>query len=73
VSSLKITSVEIFDCEVNRKDPTMTAFNPVLIPVYTDEGVSGIGESASRTETRARPLGSVSFGIYGKSLSAGMR
>lgn len=41
---MKITSVEIFDCEVNRKDPTMTAFNPVLIRVNTDEGVSGIGE-----------------------------
>ena len=41
---MKITSVEIFDCEVNRKDPTMVHFNPVLIRVNTDEGISGIGE-----------------------------
>lgn len=41
---MKITKIEIFDCEVNRKDPTMAAFNPVLIRVSTDEGISGIGE-----------------------------
>lgn len=41
---MKITSVEIFDCEVNRKDSTMVLFNPVIIRVNTDEGVSGIGE-----------------------------
>lgn len=41
---MKITSVEIFDCEVNRKDPTMAAFNPVFVRLNTDEGVSGIGE-----------------------------
>ncbi|MDR2179223.1 MAG: mandelate racemase/muconate lactonizing enzyme family protein [Synergistaceae bacterium] len=41
---MKINRVEIFDCEVNRKDPTMAAFNPVLIRVGTDEGLSGIGE-----------------------------
>jgi len=41
---MKISSVEIFDCEVNRKDPTMASFNPVLIRINTDEGISGIGE-----------------------------
>lgn len=41
---MKITSVEIFDCEVNRKDPKMASFNPVLIRINTDEGISGIGE-----------------------------
>jgi galactonate dehydratase len=41
---VKITSVEIFDCEVNRKDPTMVHFNPVIIRVNTDEGISGLGE-----------------------------
>lgn len=41
---MKITSVEIFDCEVNRKNPTMASFNPILIQVNTDEGISGVGE-----------------------------
>ena len=41
---MKITSVEVFDCEVNRKDPTMAAFNPVFVRLNTNEGVSGIGE-----------------------------
>jgi len=42
---LKITSIEVFDCKVNKKDPTMAAFNPVLIRVNTDEGISGVGEA----------------------------
>jgi L-alanine-DL-glutamate epimerase-like enolase superfamily enzyme len=42
---MKVTEIEIFDCKVNRKDPTMAAFNPVLIRVNTDEGISGIGEA----------------------------
>jgi len=43
---MKITQVEIFDCEVKRKDPFMekARFNPVLIRIQTDEGLSGIGE-----------------------------
>jgi L-alanine-DL-glutamate epimerase-like enolase superfamily enzyme len=42
---MKITKIEIFDCEVNRKDPTMASFNPVLVRVHTDEGVTGLGEA----------------------------
>ena len=42
---MKITSIEIFDCKVNKKDPTMASFNPVLIRVNTDEGISGVGEA----------------------------
>ncbi|MCO4863797.1 mandelate racemase/muconate lactonizing enzyme family protein [Cupriavidus sp. WGlv3] len=41
---MKITKVEIFDCEVNRKDASMAKFNPVLLRVHTDAGISGIGE-----------------------------
>ncbi len=41
---MKITSVEIFDCEVNRKDKRLILFNPVFVRVNTDEGISGIGE-----------------------------
>jgi L-alanine-DL-glutamate epimerase-like enolase superfamily enzyme len=42
---MKITKVEIFDCEVNRKDPSMASFNPILCRIHTDEGVTGIGEA----------------------------
>lgn len=41
---MKITSVEIFDCEVNRRDPRMARFNPIICRINTDQGVSGIGE-----------------------------
>ncbi len=41
---MKITSVEIFDCEVNKRDPRMARFNPVIVRINTDEGISGIGE-----------------------------
>ncbi|HKU24116.1 MAG TPA: mandelate racemase/muconate lactonizing enzyme family protein [Candidatus Sulfotelmatobacter sp.] len=41
---MKITKIEIFDCEVNRRDPSMFKFNPVLLRVHTDDGVSGLGE-----------------------------
>lgn len=41
---MKIVSIEIFDCEVGRRYKDMGAFNPVLIRVNTDAGVSGIGE-----------------------------
>ncbi len=40
---MKITSVEIFDCEL-KKDQTMASYNPVLIRVNTDAGISGVGE-----------------------------
>jgi len=41
---MKVTKIEIFDCEVNRRDPSMPAFNPVMVRVHTDEGISGLGE-----------------------------
>jgi len=41
---MKITKIEIFDCEVNRRDPTLLQFNPILLRLHTDEGISGIGE-----------------------------
>jgi len=41
---MKITKIEIFDCEVNRRDPSLLKFNPVLLRLHTDEGISGIGE-----------------------------
>ncbi|WP_462401547.1 mandelate racemase/muconate lactonizing enzyme family protein [Pseudomonas sp. Marseille-QA0332] len=41
---MKIIKVEIFDCEVNRRDPSMTQFNPVLLRIHTDEGITGLGE-----------------------------
>lgn len=42
---MKITSVEIFDCNVREKDPALSYFNPVFIRINTDEGISGIGEA----------------------------
>ncbi|SBW08503.1 putative MR-MLE-family protein [uncultured delta proteobacterium] len=42
---MKITSVEIFDCNVRSKDSSLNYFNPVLMRVNTDEGISGIGEA----------------------------
>ncbi|NEN49040.1 mandelate racemase/muconate lactonizing enzyme family protein, partial [Escherichia coli] len=41
---MKITSVEIFDCELKKRDQTMASYNPVLIRVNTDAGISGVGE-----------------------------
>ena len=41
---MKITSIEVFDCELGRNYPTMARFNPILIRVNTDEGISGVGE-----------------------------
>jgi len=43
---MKITQVDIYDCELARLDPFMekARFNPVLIRIQTDAGVSGIGE-----------------------------
>lgn len=42
---MKIMSVEVFDCDVKRKDPSLAYFNPVLLRINTDEGISGIGEA----------------------------
>ena len=42
---MKITSVEVFDCNVRSKDPSLSYFNPVLMRVNTDEGISGVGEA----------------------------
>ena len=42
---MKITSVEVFDCDVRSKDPSLSYFNPVLIRIHTDEGISGVGEA----------------------------
>ncbi|WP_462402200.1 mandelate racemase/muconate lactonizing enzyme family protein [Pseudomonas sp. Marseille-QA0332] len=41
---MKITKIEIFDCELSKRDTSMSMFNPVLLRVQTDEGISGIGE-----------------------------
>jgi L-alanine-DL-glutamate epimerase-like enolase superfamily enzyme len=41
---MKITSIDVFDCELGRKYKEMSRFNPVLIRVNTDDGLSGIGE-----------------------------
>ena len=42
---MKITSVEVFDCNVRGKDPSLSYFNPVLMRINTDEGISGVGEA----------------------------
>lgn len=41
---MKITSVEIFDCEINKHYPDMVSFEPIFVRLNTDEGISGIGE-----------------------------
>ncbi len=41
---MKITSIEIFDCELGRRHEDVGSFNPILIRINTDEGISGIGE-----------------------------
>lgn len=41
---MKITSIEVFDCELKKRDITMASYNPVFIRINTDEGVSGVGE-----------------------------
>lgn len=42
---MKIDKIEVFDCRVFEIDPTVSLFNPVLVRIHTDEGLSGIGES----------------------------
>ena len=41
---MKIISVEVFDCEINRHYPDMVMFEPIFVRINTDEGISGIGE-----------------------------
>jgi galactonate dehydratase len=40
---MKITEVEIWDVKLS---PTVTSWNPVVVRVHTDEGISGVGEVA---------------------------
>jgi len=41
---MKITHIELYDCEISRSNASLAGFNPVLIRIRTDAGVSGIGE-----------------------------
>ena len=41
---MKITQIELYDCEIARHDAALAGFNPILIRIGTDAGVSGIGE-----------------------------
>ena len=38
---MKITKVEIFDIECPERPP----WNPVFVRIYTDEGITGVGEA----------------------------
>jgi galactonate dehydratase len=40
---MKITGIELFDCELRRFHPD-TQFNPIIIRVLTDAGLRGLGE-----------------------------
>lgn len=42
---MKIKKIELFDCNVGKVDPALHYFNPVLIRITTDTGISGIGEA----------------------------
>ncbi len=42
---MKITKVEIFDCELGKTDPSLAIHNPIFIRLHTDEGITGIGEA----------------------------
>ena len=42
---MKITHIEIFDCNVSEVDSSLYYFNPVLVRIHTDTGISGIGEA----------------------------
>jgi galactonate dehydratase len=41
---MKITEVEIFDVKLSRTESTR--WNPVIVRIHTDEGISGLGEVA---------------------------
>ena len=40
---MKVTEVEIFDVKLT---PCVTTWNPVIVRINTDEGISGLGEVA---------------------------
>ena len=40
---MEITEVEIFDVKLT---PRVTTWNPVIVRIHTDEGISGVGEVA---------------------------
>ena len=42
---MKINKIEVFDCKMGKIDPSLARFNPVLVRVHTDSGLSGIGEA----------------------------
>jgi L-alanine-DL-glutamate epimerase-like enolase superfamily enzyme len=42
---MKITKIEIFDCVLPKWGTRKVAFNPVLLRLHTDEGITGIGEA----------------------------
>lgn len=42
---MRITSIELFDCKVGKVEPSIKHFNPILVRVNTDQGISGIGEA----------------------------
>ncbi len=33
---MKITSIEVFDCELKKRDQTMSSYNPVLIHGFVE-------------------------------------
>lgn len=54
---MKITSVEVFDCQINRHYPDMVMFEPILIRINTDEGIScgGVYRPVNITVLMAAP------------------
>lgn len=42
---MRISKIEIFDCPVSKVDPSLSYFNPVIVRITTDTGISGIGEA----------------------------
>jgi galactonate dehydratase len=43
---MRITDVEIFDVKLPPTPPRMASWNPVIVRINTDEGISGVGEVA---------------------------
>ncbi len=42
---MKITKVEIFECELGETDESLAIHTPIFIRLHTDEGITGIGEA----------------------------
>lgn len=42
---MKISKIEVFDCKMGKVDASLSRFNPVLVRVHTETGLSGIGEA----------------------------